>query len=344
MFALLAAPIFAYDVAILVTVSQDTLAVGTNVTIVKDGVRLYDGKAGADGVAQFPLDAGSYFVLLDRGGYPRHVNLLEVTGSQNVTYTMRQLISYASAYGQVSGPSEFTDASVAAYSNGNIVKRATPNKDGYYLMSFLPEGEYSVDFSAPGFDGKAVTASLRQSDFSEINAALAKTVEPAQATPIVMAPGTAERQSVIEVSLVRGGQPMAGVKLTVETPAGSIEVTTGADGKAHVNAVQPGQYKFLYGNLTAVTVVEGANETTAAPPATTEPEQQAPSGPSAPVAGGMIAGAAVIGFVGLIIVVAAAIFIASRMGRKKQPEKKELPSEDAAAPHARHAHHPHHKK
>ena len=85
LFALFAASAYAYQVGIKVTVAQDTLAVGTNVTIVKDGVLLYNARAGADGTVSFDLDAGSYFVYLDRGGYSRHVNLLEVSGVQNVT-------------------------------------------------------------------------------------------------------------------------------------------------------------------------------------------------------------------------------------------------------------------
>jgi len=54
---------------IIVTVSQGTLAVGTNITIVKDGTILYNAKADGNGFASFSLDAGSYFVYLDRGGY-----------------------------------------------------------------------------------------------------------------------------------------------------------------------------------------------------------------------------------------------------------------------------------
>ena len=186
--ALVAAPAFAYEIGIKVTVSQDTLAVGTNITIVEDGTPLYSARADGNGAASFRLDAGSYFVYLDRGGYSRHVNLLEVGGNENITYTMRQLISSASAYGQVSGPGDFNGSSVAAYANGNVAKRATPNKDGYYQMPFMPEGEYSLVFNAPGFVERNISVSLLQSQFSEVNARLDRMPVAPIAQPAIIAP------------------------------------------------------------------------------------------------------------------------------------------------------------
>ena len=339
-------------VGIKVTVAQGTLAVGTNVTIVKDGVRLYDGKADAFGMVQFPLDAGTYFVLLDRGGYPRHVNLLEVNGSNNVSYTMRQLISYASVYGQVTGPTDFSNASVGAYSGGNIVKRVAANKDGYYIMSFLPDGQYDLSYTADGFIEKKLVRSLYQPDFTEVNVALSKMVAPSQQAPTVMAPGTAEKQSIIEVTVVRGGAPMAGVTLSVETPSGNIEVTTGADGIARVNAVKAGTYRFIYGNLSAVTIVPGANETPAATQnATEEPQQTAPAQQPAQAAGnGVAVGLVIAGVVGLIAAIAIILFAISKMGGKQAPKREEpdAPQEKPASaqekPHHAHKHEHHHKK
>jgi len=348
--ALFVASASAYDVGIKVTVSQGTLAVGTNVTVVKDGVRLYDGKADAFGTVQFPLDAGTYFVLLDRGGYTRHVNLLEVAKSENITYTMRQLISYASVYGQMTGPDDFSSASIGAYSNGNIVKRVPPNKDGYYIMSFLPDGEYELSYAADGFVEKRLLRSLSQPEFKEVNVELLKILPPVQESPIVMAPGIAQRQSIIEVSVVRGGVPMAGEKLSVETPAGNIEVVTGEDGIAHVNAVKAGEYRFFYGNMSAVTIVPGENETAAELPSEEEPQQE-PAQPAKPEGNEMAVGLVVAGIVGLIAAIAAILFAISRMAGKKgkQEPKPEAPAEQQKKPATshkkRHAAHKHrHKK
>ena len=319
--ALVMAPVLAYDVGMIVTVSQDTLAVGTSITIVKDGTLLYSAKADGNGAASFQLDPGSYFVYLDRGGYSRHVNLLEVSKTENITYTMRQLISYASAYGQVTGPADFSNASVAAYAKGNVAKRTTPNKDGYYLMSFMPEGEYEMAFSAQGFVGKNVSASLMQSQFSEVNVKLDKIPVVPIAQPTITMPSAVQKQSVIEIVLMRGSLPLSGQVVFVKTPAGDVEVTTGANGKAYVNAVKPGEYVFTYGNLTSKTMVEGKVDVPVQPPAVI-PEPEAPPAPvqQKPEVGGLVAGTAVIAMGGAIVAIGIILFAASRMVKKQKPK------------------------
>ena len=321
LFALFAASAYAYQVGIKVTVAQDTLAVGTNVTIVKDGVLLYNARAGADGTVSFDLDAGSYFVYLDRGGYSRHVNLLEVSGVQNVTYTMRQTISYAGAYGQVTGPADFSNASVTAFSNGNVVKRVSPNKDGYYFMSFLPEGDYNVIFTAQGFIDATVPAQLAISQFSEVDAKLGKTPAVVAPTEAISAPPNAQKGSVIDVLVTIGGSPFAAQAVSVSTPGGVVSATTGTDGKAHVNAAMPGKYVFTFGNLTATTVVAGAANSTPPQPVqnTTEPPAPQASEPQQPVNPGVAAGVVALVLVCIILVLGAVIFVAARM-RKAGPK------------------------
>ena len=348
LFALFAAQAFAFDVRIMVTVSQGTAAVGANITVVKDGVLLYNARAGADGSAAFKLDAGSYFIYLDRGGYPRHVNLLEVAGNQNVTYTMRQTISYAGAYGQMYGPADFSNASVAAYVNGNVAKRTGANKDGYYQMSFLPEGQYELVFSAPGFVDKREAASLLMSQFSEVDARLDKVSAAAPQPTTMSAPKTAQRQSLIEISLMNGSMPFAGQAVNVDTPAGNVVATTGADGRAHVNAVVPGMYVFTYGNLTAVTVVAGDTNATPAQPQPAEPEPAAPTEPQPQqqANGGLAAGAVVIAIICIIVVLGIALFVVGRMKKAKQGPNEPAHSEEAHHKHAgaKHDHAHRHKK
>jgi hypothetical protein len=334
---LFAAPVFAYDVAIKVTVSQDTLAVGTNVTIVKDGTFLYSAKADGSGMTYFKLDAGSYLVYLDRGGYSRHVNILEVGKSENITYTLRQAISYASAYGQVSGPADFSGASVAAYANGNVVKRIAPNRDGYYLMSFMPEGQYALVFTAPGFVEKNVSSMLLQSQFTELNAKLDRTPVAPTTQPSITVPSSVQRQSVIEILLADGIAPLSGQVVLVKTPAGSVEVTTGADGKAHVNAAAAGEYIFTYGNLTAKTLVAGAENATAKPPVVA-PEPSAPPAATQPQANtNLMAGLAAIVMGGVVVALGIILFVASRLGKKPKAAADAREGKEAA-PAEGHAH------
>ena len=340
LFALFAAQAFAYDVGMIVTVAQGTLAVGTNISIVKDGTLLYSAKADGSGSASFKLDQGSYFVYLDRGGYSRHINILEVNKNDNITYTMRQLISYASVYGQMSGISDFNGSSVAAYVNGNVAKRTTPNKDGYYLMSFMPEGEYVMVFNAQGFVGKNVSATLSQSQFSEVNVKLEKMPVAPEFQPTITVPSMVQKQSVIEILLMKGSLPLSGQVVFVKTPSGSVEVTTGIDGKAHVNAAKPGEYIFTYGNLTSKTIVEGAENATVqppvvipdpvAPPATTQTQKPADTG--------LVAGAAIVVMSGAVVAIGIILFVASRMIKKQKPKAEAKSHEHAEpVPHAEHA-------
>jgi len=320
--ALVMAQAFAYDVGIKVTVSQDTIAVGTNISIVKDGTLLYSAKADGNGAASFVLDTGSYFVYLDRGGYSRHVNILEVGKNENIAYTMRQLISYASAYGQMTGPADFNGTTVTAYLDGNVAKRISPNKDGYYIISYMPEGNYEIAFNSPGFVEKNVSATLLQSVFSEVNVKLDKTPVAPIAQPTMTVPRAVQKQSVIEILILKEGVPMAGQIVLVKMPAGNVEITTGADGKAHVNAVKAGEYVFTYGNLTSITIVEGEKELPAPKPIAPDPEPSVPIAPEPQkkADNGLATGVVIAVIGGLIVVIGIILFVLGKAIKKQKPK------------------------
>jgi len=348
LFSLLAAQASAYDVAIKVTVAQGTLAVGTNVTILQDDVELYSQKAGMDGVADFQLDPGSYLVLLKRGGYPDYVSILEVSGTTNVTRTMSQGMSYASAYGQIKGPADFSSVSIAAFTGGDIVKRASPNKDGYYLMPYLSGGEYELVFTAPGFNEARKPVSLMPAVYSKVNAKLEKPATEPEGEPRLVAPASAGKDSAIEVAVFRGDAPAAGATVMVITPAGSFEATADGSGIVRVNAARPGEYRFSYGALEASTTVGAAAPEPQAPPEQ-EPEPSAPATqePVPQEQGDWMGAAAALavagGVVALLLVAAAAIMLLGRKGGKVEDEKPAEPHGGKHA-HARHAKHAHHKK
>ncbi len=255
--SLLASTLGASSLAVQVTVSEGTLAVGTNVTLVSGGVVFAEKKAGLDGYARFSVSDGSYFVQLRRYPYPLHVSLVEVKGDTSITLTMRQLISYANAYGQIFGPSDFSNVTVTAYSNGLIAKRISANGQGFYAISYLPEGNYELEFSAPGYSKLRKEAFLPAADFIDISPTLQKTEAAPTPEISIAAPARAEQFSVIEVSLMNGASFLSGQSIAVATPSGNLTVTTGSDGKARINVAVAGTYKFTYGNLAAITAVAG---------------------------------------------------------------------------------------
>ena len=250
----------AYTLSLKVTVSQGTLAPGTNITLVKEGVEFASAKADSTGGANFTLPSGSYFIYLDRGGYSRHVNLIDVSKDTNLTLVMRSLISYANVYGTISGPIDFSNTSVSAVAGGKVAKRTSADRNGYYLLQYLPEGTYEIRFESPGFSTKAMQVFIPQSQFLEENVGLApesgSAASPQQLSLLV--PSTVKLHSLIEVWLLDGDSPIAGKAITVETPGGEIKIQTGEDGKARVNAATPGKYTFIYGDAKASTTISGS--------------------------------------------------------------------------------------
>ncbi len=253
--ALFMSTVFAYQLLVKVTVAGETLAVGTNASIVTGGVELYSQRAGNDGYVAFNVSQGSYFLLLRRGGYPLQVSIVDVAGNTNISRTIWQTTSYASAYGQIAGPDDFTGSTVTAFANGLAVKKTQPNKNGLYIMTFLQEGTYDLQFSAPGYDNSSAEQFLAAGDYAQVDSVLKKTPLPVEPSLSLSVPQSAQQQSLVQVVLTNGSLPVAGERIDVKTPSGAATITTGQDGKAYINAVEPGSYVFTYKNMAYSTVV-----------------------------------------------------------------------------------------
>ncbi len=324
LFALFVSAAYASELAVKVTVTQDTLAVGTNVSLVTGGVALAMQKAGLDGIALFNVTDGSYFVVIPPSSiYPKYVSLVRVNGNTNITLTkwMPSPGSPANAYGQIFGPTDFSNASVVAHSSGRVAKKVAPNKDGFFALS-IQEGNYELSFSVPGFEQQKKQVFLPSADYVEVNPTLVKTGLAPEPVLSLVAPGKAELKSVIEVALTRGASPLAGEQINVETPSGKVSISTGSDGKARVNAAEAGAYKFLYANLSAVTAVVGASKPQPPEPQIVPPAVQ-PAQPPAqqPKQDGGNAGAILFVVLAFLAVIGlAAIFLAGLryLGHKKK--------------------------
>ena len=343
---LLSSVAYASQLNVQVTVTQGTLAVGTNVSLVTGGVELESKKADNSGVASFNVSDGSYFVLLRRYPYPLHVSLAEVSGNTNVSLSMRQLISYASSYGQITGPASFANSSVAAYSGNEVAKRVYPNKDGYYVLSFVPEGNYQFSFSAPGFQEKRVDAFLPTADFVQLDAKLEPASQPQAQQPEFAVPQFAEQFSAIEIVLTQGGLALANQAVWADTPSGRLQIFTDSLGKARLNAPSEGTYVFTWGNYTYSTLVAG-KPLPSKPNATQIPTALPPAQPQQPPATHASSGegtlaAVVVAIAAGAIVLIAAIMLAvrhfSKPGHKHAGHSHPGHAHEGGAAHARHGH------
>ncbi|MCX8174593.1 MAG: carboxypeptidase-like regulatory domain-containing protein [Candidatus Micrarchaeota archaeon] len=284
LFLLLAASLpqaHAYILNVKVTVTQDTAAVGTNISIMSNGVEIAMIKANSSGEARFNVTSGSYFVLLRRYPYPLHVALVEVREDSSVLLTMSQSISHSTVFGQISGPPNFYNVSVAAYKGGLVQRRASANKDGLYTLSFLPEGDYDIVFFAPGFQNKSLKANLLAAEPLQLDVALEPQKEAPPQPPILSSPAQASLKSLIEVLLTQGGAPVASATVVASTPSGRVELVTDSQGRARLNAAEGGEYIFTYLNASSKTIVPlptaQPKQEEGKKPDFAEPQQQPPA-------------------------------------------------------------------
>ncbi len=337
--AIFASPIFAYQLAVKVTVSQGTLAVGTNVSLMTNGVEIYSQKAGPDGIATFQVEQGSYFVILRRYPYPTLVQLQRVDSDTQAQFTMRQVISYSNLYGQVSGPSSFAESYVTAYDqHGIIAKKTYLDKNGFYLLSFLPEGNYNVTVDSPGFQQASQQMFLPNSEFVMFNTKLSPIGVQPELPPALSSPSQVQQYSAIEVRLAKGSQGMANQTILAKTPAGTVEIVTGQDGIARINAAQAGRYEFSFGSASSSTYVAAkVPENQSAPPA------QPPAQPTSQQQGGnqsVLFAAAALVVVVLLGLSAVAIALKLAFSAKKRRGH----SRESHERHGAHHEHAHHKK
>ena len=348
---------FAYTLSIKVTVTQDTLSVGSNVSLETQGVEIASGRTGNDGTVNFSVSNGSYFAILKSTIYPKQVTLLEVNGDTAVTLTKRQQISYASAYGQIFGSTNFSGASVSATQNGRIYKQVSPDSKGFYMLSLygLPDGTYDLVFEVPGYDKVTERAVLPMSEFIEVNAQMSVAAPPVEAQPIMTAPQQVQQSTLIEVLLTKENLPLAGEIVMVETPAGKTNLTTDSSGKASINAAQSGLYTFTFGSLTASTTVLPKQQAPApveppAPAITPPPIVPVPAPQMAQQGNTIIfAGLALffmLLFVGLLVLLIWVKAVAPALAKKKHAAAKEHAHHAAHSEAHKHEHKKasHHKK
>ena len=334
MLAAASSQLSAYGLTVKVTLSQGTLAFGTNVTLERGGVAVANAIADSDGTAAFNVTAGSYFVRLDRYSFPASVSLVDVEKDTLLEYTLWQGMTYSNAYGYISGASDFSNSSVTAYSGSQVAKRVThakngyPDSNGYFMLPFLPEGNYRLVFDVPGYQEAEEDVFLPNAQFVEVNPALAPAVQQAPVQPALSAPASVQQYSMVVATLSQAGAPMAGQGVSVQTPSGNLSLTTSSDGTVSVNGAEAGQYVFSFGNLTASTAVQG-NQTQPAQQGqqqATQPEQQPAQNSSSqqpaqqpPGQNNDILPLLAVGGLSIIVIAAAAalFFIVSRYGKEK---------------------------
>ncbi|MEM2137575.1 MAG: hypothetical protein QW568_00620 [Candidatus Anstonellaceae archaeon] len=318
--AVLASSASAYELAIKATISQGTLAVGTNVSVMTGGVELYSQKAGTDGYARFNVTEGSYFVILRRYPYPTQVLLQTVESDVDRTFTINPVMSYSGLFGQITGPGSFEGTTVSVYSGSTLVKKASTDKNGFYSMAFIPEGNYDILVESPGFSQKKERRSLAVSEYVQFDARLEQEAPVAKPQYSLAVPSSAEQASVITATLMLGGQPVSGQIVYVSTPSGEVQIKTDESGVAKLNAAAPGTYSFRFSNLTASTVVPSkvAPKPKAEPPVQPPAQEPQQPQPAQDYSAALIAFAAIAVAIGALL--GAALLFKALTGKHGKPK------------------------
>ncbi len=296
-------------------------------------------------LSQFELARGIYFVRLQRGGYPDHVYILNITRDLEVQYVMFIKKSTYTLFGRVT---ENTD-----YWVGRKISLMDAQGTVVRSVNILPDGDFLVDSVWPNTnyylrldDGvQKITSPVFQAPdtgagYMEVNGTLAN-ANDTLVTPKLSAYSSAALYSILAVQLKAGDRPMAGQQVTVITPRGTLNLSTDDSGKAYVQAAEGGDYTFMWETQTVKMSVPSAAPT--APPAqNVTAGNETPAFVIPPEAGGETAPATTAaGWLGItslmliaVVVVIAVVFIFFVVPRfmrmaNKPAEKKEEPAAPA---------------
>jgi hypothetical protein len=329
-------------------------------------------------VAQFTLAQGIYFVRLQRGGYPDHVYLLNLTRDTEVPYVMFQAKSTHTLYGQVTADPDYWAGRKISLTDAQdtVVRSVTVTPGGYFLVdSVWPDTPYRLrlDDGTQRIVSPVFTASDTGSSYMEVGAGTTRTDNTTLA-PKLSASSEVALHAILSVQLKSGERPMVGETVMASTPRGTLNLSTDEKGQAYVQAAEAGDYTFTW--QTQAVKMSVPKPAAPAPPAQNNTaENETPAAPAAPEAGAETAGAsgqtsmlglgtAFLLLIAAVVVIAVVFifFVVPRLMRimnsgaaKKEepaapmwPAMPELPAalggeEHAHKGHARPAHHKRHE-
>ncbi len=318
-------------------------------------------------MSSFDLAPGIYFVRLQRGGYPDHAYILNITRDLEVQYVMFIKKSTYTLFGRVTGnPEHWTGTRISMMdAQDTVVRSANILPAGDFLIDTVwPDTNYylRLDDGTQRINSPVFQAPDTGAGYMEVNGTLALSNNTILAPKLAASSGAA-LYSVLSVQLKSGDRPMTGQQIAAKTPRGTLNLSTDENGKVYVQAAEGGEYTFTW--ETQVVKMSVPKPTVAAPPQKNETpaapvviptEQPAETAPQ----GGMtwLGMASLLLFVMMIVIAVVFIFFVVPWFMKalnKPVQKKEEPAapmwpmpaepqaETGAKEHGRKEAHAHHK-
>ena len=353
--ALLIAPLAALQLNVVVTNEIGTRLPGTHVQILVANTTLYEQTAkwcpsidlskncsAVDdrAVASFTLAPGTYFLRLQRSGYPDHVYLQTLNDDTTLPLIMFIKKSTYTVFGRVAvNPESFVGESIKLVDDksDSILRSTTIKDNGYFILESLwPDTWYHarVDRGTERLISKSFSHSEIGAYYVEVNAA-SEPLQNITTRPTFSAPMQADLHSKIRVRLLSQDRPMAGQPMTVTTPNGPLNLTTDTDGYVYVWAAEGGDYVFNWQSMTQ-TVSVPYPEAPAAPvivapvvvepaPAASEPVTAAPVASTDNTAAIGLSVMVVLGLGVVVVVILAAIFGPKLIKRMRSNSASSVP-------------------
>jgi len=379
MLAVLLAPLAALQFNVTVTNEIGTRLPGTKVQILVANTTLYeqttiwcpkiDAEKGCPlindkAMVNFELSPETYFLRLQRSGYPDHVYLQTISENTNIEMIMFIKKSTYTIFGRV--PSDIADyegetIKLVDDASGAIIRSSAIKDNNYFILESLwPDKVYHlrIDRGTERLLSNPFSHAEVGAYYVEINSA-SEPLRNITILPSLNGPIQADLHSKISPRLMAGERPMAGQVILVTTPTGSLNLTTDSNGYVSIWAAEGGDYVFNWQTITYAVNVPKEEEPAAPAPVAPAPAPVAPAANVAPEVPSVDAGAAV-GAVSLaalallgvaIIIVFAALFGrrlikakgAEKSGHVFEPVKPSLPSSAQTYSPPAFAHEPKHE-
>ena len=358
--ALLIAPLSAVQLDVTVTNQVGTRLPGTHVQILVANTTLYEQTTiwcpkidaarncttiNDKALAQFTLSPDTYFLRLQRSGYPDQVYLQTINADTSLNLILSDSKSTYTVFGRVAvDPTSYIGETIKRVddSSDSIVSTSTIKDNGYFILeSIYPDKSYHlrVDRGTERLLSKSFSYSDIGAYYVEVNSV----TEPLQnitTLPSFSGPLKADLHSLIHLQLTSGDRPMAGQSVVVTTPNGPFNLTTDANGSVMIWAAEGGDYVFDWQTLkqtvsvpkppAPVVVVTPVVEPKPSEPVISEPIPSAPS----PNVGAAALGVSLLVFVGLgvvAILILAVVFGPRLLKKFRSPAAPGAPSSPSSA-------------
>ncbi|MEM4235960.1 MAG: hypothetical protein QXV44_02840 [Candidatus Anstonellaceae archaeon] len=262
---------FALQLNISVFDPKGIKLVGTNVSIFSGNslvdfkkTTLYQ-KFGEDSkaLAQFDLEEGVYFILLERDYYQPNIYLIELNSPTSLEFILPQQTPTYSLYGKLKNYFPIEKKELALIDKRGL-KSATSKiyRGGYFIFySLYPQTEYRIMLEDKNTKLYSQYFSYNSPGVYYLELDLSSPSDFENRSIIFNSPDLVFVGQPIKLILKYGDIPLKNKSIFVQLPSSlNTTILTDEFGVAIINAAEEGQYTFIYENYTTSTFAKSLKQ------------------------------------------------------------------------------------